>query len=148
MRVIRRLPVRLLVGVVCAAVVGMLPATAMADESIQIGSARLDAKGVVVNVTVTFTCTAGDTINAPFDMSVYVQQAISKTQQATGNGNLSSSITCTGGPQSTVLQVLANASGPPFKVGVAAANASIQDCTLGFPCATATTGLLTVRLTH
>lgn len=139
---------RVLLGVGGAAVMLLVPTTVLADMSIQIGSTQMVAKGVAVDATVTFTCAAGDVIQSPFDLSVYIQQAVSKTQQATGIGYVANNVTCTGAPQSALIQVLANSSGPPFKIGVAAANASIQDCSLGFPCSTATSGLVTVRLTN
>src|SRR4029077_17180347 len=103
----------------------LLPATAIASTtSIQPISGKLVAKGVEVDVTVSFICPAGDTI--PGDqgggnggLSAFVQQAVSKTQQAWGYG-VGGGQTCTGSAQMAVIQILSNVSGPPFRVGPAA----------------------------
>src|SRR6266446_9025771 len=69
----------------------MVPAVASAaDTSIQPLSATLVARGAEVDVTVSFTCPAGYTVGNAFGMpggaSVYLQQAVSKTEQAAGSG--------------------------------------------------------------
>ncbi len=89
----------------------MVPmAVAAADTSIQPLSATLVAKGAEVDVTVSFTCPAGYTVGNAFGMpggaGVYLQQAVSKTEQAAGTG-FSSGQTCTGQPQTAVIPVLA-----------------------------------------
>src|SRR6266704_1960801 len=125
----------------------IFPTTAVADvTSIQGLSAQLVAKGAEVDVTVTFTCTAGDTVAAPQGafgggLSASVQQAVSKTQQAAGFGS-GGGQTCTGSPQTGVVKVLANVPGPPFRIGPAVVNASVTSCgTTG--CFSATSGLTT-----
>jgi hypothetical protein len=130
----------------------MAPVNALADVSgVQISGSTLNAKGVEVDVVVSFTCDPGDVVpNSAFlqGLSVSLQEAVSKTQQASGSGTYPSTITCTGSPQTAVVQVLANASGPPFRTGPAVANASVTECTPDFfTCSGASTGFVTVRLT-
>src|SRR3984893_17980967 len=79
----------------------MIPTMAFAaDASIRPQSAKLVAKGVEVDVIVSFTCPPGLKVGSPFvgmpgGATVYVQQAISRTQQAAGSG-YSSGQACTG----------------------------------------------------
>ena len=77
-----------LIAVVAALMVPM--AVAAADTSIQPLSATLVARGAEVDVTVSFTCPAGYTVGSPYGMSggasVYLQQAVTKTEQASGSG--------------------------------------------------------------
>ena len=56
----------------------------------------------------------------------FAQQAVSKTHQASGSGS-GGGQTCTGLPQTAVLAILSNVSGPPFRVGPAVVNAFITD---------------------
>jgi hypothetical protein len=126
------------------------PTTALAaDVSIQVVSAQLVAKGAAVDVTVSFTCPIGDTVpNDAFlsGLSIYVQEAVSKTQQASGT-TLTGGQICTGQPQSAVIRVLASVAGPPFRVGPALVNASIVafDSTT-FTYLSASSGAMTVRI--
>ena len=137
-----------LVAVVAAL---MIPTMAFAaDASIRPQSAKLVAKGVEVDVIVSFTCPPGFKVGSPFvgmpgGATVYVQQAISRTQQAAGSG-YSSGQACTGQPQTAVVQVLANVPGPPFRRGPAVASANLQACDATFNCAYAASGLVTVRI--
>src|SRR5438045_1907697 len=58
------------------------------DASIQPTSATLVAKGAAVDVTVSFTCPAGDVLGGPFGfnaITLFVEQAVSKTSLATGS---------------------------------------------------------------
>src|SRR5438132_5296514 len=110
-------------GAVVAALAIPVVASASSGASIQVDSAQLLARGALVDVTVTFTCLAGDTLNGPG--SVYLQQAISKTRQASGNGQLPFGTVCTGAPQTLVSNVLAYPNGPPFRLGSAVAEDSI-----------------------
>ena len=141
-----------LVPVASIAAAVIFPTTAVADvTSIQVLSAALVAKGAEVDVTITFTCTAGDTVAAPQGafgggLGASVQQAVSKTEQALGFGQ-GGGQTCTGSPQTGVVQVLANVPGPPFRIGPAVVNAFVTACgTAG--CFSATSGLTTVRIRH
>lgn len=131
----------------------MLPTTAFAaDTSVQVVSAKLIAKGVEVDVTVSFTCPTGYVVASEPNatqggLAASVQQAISKTQQASGFGSTGGQ-TCTGTPQTAVIQVISAASGPPFKTGPAIASASILACDpSGYPCTSASSGPTTVRIT-
>ncbi len=129
----------------------MLPTatTALAaDLSIRPVSGHLIAKGVEVDVTVSFTCPAGDTV--PPDQGggngglfAFAQQAVSKTQQASGSGS-GGGQTCTGLPQTAVLAILSNVSGPPFRVGPAVVNAFITACDAS-ACTFTSSGLTAVR---
>lgn len=138
------------VGIV-AALLATTPALA-AISPVTVSNAQLVAKGVEVDLTVAFTCTAGDTIGIqPFSfqgpgVTATVQQAVSKTQQASGFAQVAFGGTCTGSPQSLLVQVLADPSGPPFRVGPAVASANLLDCDPLGNCTSAGSGLVTVRI--
>lgn len=134
-RLVRLAPV---VGIAAALMVATAVVAAAGDAaSIQPQSGKLVAKGVEVDVTVTFTCPAGDKVGNQFGMpggaDVYLQEAISRTAQASGSGFTSGQI-CTGQPQNAIVQVLANVPGPPFRKGPAVAGASLQACDANFNC--------------
>jgi hypothetical protein len=138
--------------VVAMAAILMVPTTAVAaTTSFQIVSANLIAKGVEVDVTVSFTCTAGDVIPAAQNgfgggLTANIQQAVSKTQQASGSGQ-GGGLTCTGSPQTGVIQVIAFTSGPPFRKGPAVITANINECDpLSGVCTFTSTPLTTVRI--
>ena len=119
---------------------------AAAADSIQVQTATLVAKGAEVDVTVTFTCPAGDVVQAGNGVGVSVQEAVGKAL-ASGFGSVGG-VTCTGSPQTVVVQVLAAVTGPPFKNGVAVANAGFFECDLTtFNCSGANSGSTTVRIT-
>ena len=89
MKSLRKRQLRLLLGV--GAAIGMmvlLPTAVSASASINVVSTQLIARGAAVDTTITFTCTAGHVLHAPFDVDVGVQQAVSKREQATGTGFL------------------------------------------------------------
>ncbi len=138
-----------LIAVVAALMVPM--AVAAADTSIQPLSATLVARGAEVDVTVSFTCPAGYTVGSPYGMyggaSVYLQQAVTKTEQASGSG-FSSGQTCTGQPQTAVVPVLATVPGPPFRNGPAVAFASLQACDANFNCVYVGSGPVTLRISR
>lgn len=130
----------------------MLPTTALAaTTSIQVASAKLIAKGAAVNVTVTFTCPAGDvlpdyTAYPAYGLSVYLQQAVSKTQQAFGNG-FGGGQTCTGSSQTAVISVLSTVPGPPFRGGPAVATATLIECDPSFSsCSSSSSGVTVVKV--
>jgi hypothetical protein len=130
----------------------VVPLNAFADTtSIGVTSATLVAKGVEVDVGVAFTCPADEVVpNSAFltGLTASVQEAVSKTQQAYGLGAYPSDIPCTGSEQTAIVQVIANASGPPFRVGPAVVNASVTSCTPDFfTCSGASSGFTTIRLT-
>jgi len=136
---------RLAPGLAIAAVL-MSPTTVVASvSSVQVTSAQLVAKGVEVDVTVSFTCTAGDVLGN-FGMGgifVNVQQAVSKTQQASGFADGGEGTICTGSPQMVVMQVIADRSGPPFRIGPAVISATVVDQT---DSTSASSGYTTVRI--
>jgi hypothetical protein len=128
----------------------MVPMVAMAaDASIQPQSGTLIARGTEVDVTVSFTCPAGYTVGNAFGMPggaiVWLQQAVSKTAQASGYG-FSNGQTCTGNPQTAIVPVLANVPGPPFRTGPAVASASLQACDANFNCVYVGSGPVTIRI--
>jgi hypothetical protein len=141
-----------LIPLVAVAAALMVPTVALAaDTSIQPQSAKLVAKGTAVDVTIGFTCPAGYKVGNPFGMpggaNVYIQQAVSRTQQAAGSG-FTSGQTCTGQPQTAVVRVLANVPGAPFRRGPAVASADLQACDANFNCVYATSGPLTIRISR
>ncbi len=129
----------------------IFPTTASAAvTSIQVVSGELVAKGAEVDLTISFTCTAGDTVMNPYGMggglNASLQQAVSKTQQASGFGS-GGGQTCTGSPQTGVVQVLATVPGPPFRVGPAVATAYITECG-PTGCSSASTAPTAIRISH
>ena len=143
-RIIRFAPL----GVLAALVVPMT--VLAADASIQPTSATLVAKGAAVDVTVSFTCPAGDVLGGPFGYNgilLFVEQAVSKTSLATGSTPGGNGITCTGSPQSTDLIVPATPPGPPFRTGPALVSASLFACDAMNNCVNASSGPTTIRVT-
>jgi hypothetical protein len=143
---------RLAAFVVVGAALMVPMAVAAADTTIQPLSATLVAKGAEVDVTVTFTCPAGYTVGNAYGMpyggaSIYLQQAVSKTEQAAGSG-FSNGQTCTGQPQTAVIPVLANVPGAPFHKGPAVAFASLQACDTNLNCVYAASGPVTLRISR
>ena len=143
---------RRFVPVVAFAAILMVPMNAFAaTTSLQIVSATLIAKGVEVDVSVSFTCTAGDVIALPQNgfgggLTANIQQAVSKTQQASGFGQ-GGGLTCTGSPQTGVIQVIAFTSGPPFRKGPAVITANVNECDpVSGGCTFTSTPLTTVRI--
>jgi hypothetical protein len=149
----RRTLVRLLRFAPALGVVAALafPTTALASgPSIQVVSAHLIAKGAAVSLTVSFTCPFGDTVQADLGggnggLFVFIQQAVSKTLQATGNG-AGGGQACTGALQTATITMLSNASGPPFRTGPAVADAFLTECSDPFTCTTVSSGLVVVRV--
>src|SRR2546423_3192414 len=96
----------------------LLAVVAYAASTIQVNSGRLVAKGVEVDVTVTYSCPSGWFVvqgKGGGGISVTIQQAVSKSQQASGFGSGGSNLTCDGTAHSTVVPVFANTPGPPFR---------------------------------
>jgi hypothetical protein len=149
-RIVRRF-VRATLAMLIGTAALLFPVVASADStSLQPQSGELVAKGVEVDVNVTFTCPAGDTVANPFGMggglNVSVQQAVSKTRQASGFG--SSDEVCTGSAQTAVVPVLADVSGPPFRVGSAVAFAFLAACDASFNCVSASSAPTTIRISN
>ena len=141
-----------LVPLIAVVAAHMVPMVAMAaDVSIQPQSGTLIARGSEVDVTVSFTCPVGYTIGNAFGMPggaiAWLQQAVSKTQQAAGSG-FTNGQTCTGQPQTAIVPVLASAPGPPFRTGPAVASAYLQACDSNFNCVSATSGPVTIRISR
>lgn len=131
----------------------VFPTVALAaGTSVQASSAKLIARGAAINVTVSFTCPAGDVVadNQHFTqggLSVYVQQVVGTTQQAFGRGDTGGQ-TCTGSPQTAVISVLATVPGPPFHRGSSVAIAALFECDPTFSTCTNTTSGVTVLWIH
>jgi len=125
----------------------LVPITAMASTtSIQPTAATLVAKGIAVDVSVTFTCPAGDQLGFfgfP-GLSITVQQAVSKTQQAAGQGYASGQ--CSGAVQTDVVRVVANSA--PYRTGPALVSTNLEACdTLG-NCVFASSNNVVFRITN
>jgi hypothetical protein len=122
-------PRRALLTAATAALIGGVGASsALATTTVSIGQSANLLNRVVAQVPVTFTC---GPFPEPFSfgVSVTVSQAVGK-QIAQGQAfaginttALPVAITCDGTPQSLVLNVPANPSGPPFKNGKAVVSA-------------------------
>jgi hypothetical protein len=144
---------RALLTVATAALIGGLGASsALATTTISVGgTANLIGK-VVAQVPVTVTCGPFDpTLPFSFSTSVTLTQARAK-EIAQGSAFVGVNttgtpvaVTCDGTPQSFLVTVNANPSGPPFKNGTAVVSAT---ATAGaFPTfESASTGPLTIRL--
>ena len=116
---------------VVALAVLLLAVVAYAASTIEVNSGRLLAKGVEVDVTVTYSCPDGWFVvqgKGGGGIFVNVQQAVSKTDQASGSASGGTDLTCDGTAHSTVVQVFANAPGPPFRVGPAVITADFGAC--------------------
>jgi hypothetical protein len=139
-------------GLAVAAIL-MFPTAALASgTSIQVVSAKLLARGAALNLTVSFTCPAGDVVPTfqqftTDGLSVFVQQAVNRTQMASGNGGTGGQ-TCTGAPQTAVISVLTSHLGPPFHRGPAVAVATLIECDPTFSTCTSTDSALTVIRIH
>jgi hypothetical protein len=135
------------------AVILMFPTVALASgTSVQAVSAKLVAGGAAINVTVSFTCPAGDVVadDQHFTnngLGVYVQQAVGTTQQAFGRGDTGGQ-TCTGSPQTAEISLFATAPGPPFHRGRAAATANLVECDPTFSTCTRTKSGITTIWIH
>ena len=150
-RIVRRF-VRVTLAMLIGTAALLFPVVASADStSLQPQSGELVAKGAEVAVNVTFSCPAGDTVANPLGMGgglyVSVQQAVSKTRQASGFGSSGGEV-CTGSAQTAVVQVLADVSGPPFRVGPAVAFAFLQACDASFNCVFASSAPTTIRISN
>jgi hypothetical protein len=135
-------------ALLCSAALAAGPAVALAaDPSAQIApTAQLQAKGAYVIATVQVTCPAGDFLGW-YPTILGIEQATSKTALATGGG-YAPRTDCTGSPQTLVFSVMANAPGPPFRVGPAAATLMAWACDPTFNCVQLNTGPATIRLVH
>src|SRR4029077_7410047 len=141
-----------LVPLVAIVVALMVPTVALAaDMSIQPQSANLVAKGAEVDVAVSFTCPAGLRVTNWYGMpggaTAYLQQAVTKTEQAAGSG-WSGGQTCTGQQQTGLIPVLASIPGPPFRNGPVVVSAYLQACDASFNCLYAASGAVTIRISH
>ena len=138
------------VALLCSAALTAIPVVALAAESsAQIApTAQLQARGAYVIATVQITCPVGKTLGY-FPTTLTIEQATSKTAIATGSGYVPGA-DCTGGPQTFVIPVMANAPGPPFRVGPAAATLMAWVCDPGamFNCNVLNTGPVTIRVVH
>ena len=132
-------------GAVVAALAIPVVASASSGASIQVGSGTLLARGALVDVGVTFTCPAGSTV-IDRGNGVYLQQAISRTRQAFGSGSIGDGTACTGAPQTAMAPVIANPSGPPFRLGSAVAQGSIFACDPNFVCVSGLTSFVVIDI--
>lgn len=128
-----------------------VPAVASASSSsIQIApTAELQARGAYVIASIVITCPAGDTIGF-FGMGpiLTIQQAVSKTAFAYGQGFGPSGAACTGSPQTFSVPVSAYQSNPPYRIGPAEATLSGGFCDPTFTCTSLTAGPVTIRIVH
>jgi hypothetical protein len=140
----------LFAALLCSAALAAVPAVALAAESsAQIApTAQLQARGAYVIATVQITCPVGKTLGY-FPTTLSIVQATSKSALATGSG-YAPGTDCTGSPQTFVIPVTANAPGPPFRVGPAAATLMAWVCDAGamFNCTVLNTGPVTIRIVH
>ena len=107
----------MLVGVVLAT-----PANAQVPPIVEVSpEATLVADGAAVDIVVAGTCEAGQTLF----VGLTVTQAVKKSF-AQGNG--SSSIPCTGEPESVTVRAIARADLAPFRTGSALVSGNVTVC--------------------
>ena len=132
----------------CLATVAV-PTIALADASVQINpTATLEAKGAYVVAEIQVVCPLGSTMD-PFGQggpTMAIEQAVSKSAIASGQGTAHSNTMCTGSAQTLSIPVLANTSGPPFRKGPAAATVFGQACDASFSCVLFSSGPVTIQI--
>jgi len=139
----------LFAALLCSAALAAAPAVALAAESsAQIApTAQLQARGAYMVATVQITCPVGNTLGFYYPTTLSIEQATSKSAIATGYGYAPGG-DCTGSPQTFAIPVMANAPGPPFRVGPAAATLTAWTCDATFSCAPFGVGPVTIRIVH
>ena len=121
----------LLVGGALAALVPVGTAVALDSPPsttafVEIESARLVARGVAVDLTVTYQCPEFGSGS----LSASVTQR--SGPEITSGSSFGSSLQCTGSPEQTVLRVIASNGMRAFKSGTALAQATLFSCGSGF----------------
>jgi hypothetical protein len=119
--------IAIIIGGALAAAIPALPAVGQFSPPhpvVDIGTGRLVAKGVAVDVPVTYTCGPGDLVYGFLD--VQVSQRTQQGRLAQGFG-FTDDIVCDGTPQTVIVRVPAESffGGVAFKSGVALATATL-----------------------
>jgi hypothetical protein len=121
-----RILIAIVLGGALAASISVLPAVGQFSPPhpvVDIGTGRLVAKGVAVDVPVTYTCGPGDLVYGY--LSVQVSQRTQQGRLAQGYG-FTDDIVCDGTPQTVIMRVRAEPfGGSAFKSGVALASATL-----------------------
>lgn len=142
-------PVALLAGLILTAV----PATASADDlSLTVGSTARLVAGVEVDVPMTVSCDLPPPLPGTGVVAmtnVQLEEAVGKSI-ARGSGFLSIPA-CDGSSQSLVSRVLADPSGPPFRVGTGVVTVFVSACVntrSGYACQGGGAGPSTITIKH
>ncbi|MGC4770897.1 hypothetical protein ACLQ25_18230 [Micromonospora sp. DT44] len=101
----------------------LVPTPASAATTVEITSAKLVARGVAVDITLTVTCEAGRPGGAEFSLR---QRSGDNVAYGSSSGT---TFTCTGVPQPVIGRVYAESGGFAFNRGIALATGSVALCT-------------------
>ncbi|MEV4212851.1 hypothetical protein [Micromonospora sp. NPDC049662] len=111
------------IALLCLSLIALLvPTPASAASTVEVTSAKLIARGVAVDLTLTVTCEAGRSAGAEISL-----RQRSGDNVAYGSGGLLFS--CTGVPQAVTGRVYAESGGFAFNRGIALATGSVSLCT-------------------
>ncbi|MET8279205.1 hypothetical protein [Micromonospora sp. NPDC005174] len=100
----------------------LAPTPASAATTVEVTSAKLVARGVAVDITLTVTCESGRDGGAEFSL-----RQRSGDNVAYGSGG--TMFTCTGVPQAVIGRVYAESGGFAFNRGIALATGNVALCT-------------------
>ncbi|MDG4805242.1 hypothetical protein O7634_00525 [Micromonospora sp. WMMD1120] len=100
----------------------LVPTPASAAATVEVTSAKLVARGVAVDITITVTCESSQNGGAEFSLRQRADDHV-----AYGSGW--SAVHCTGAPQAVTGRVYAEAGGYAFNRGIALVNGGIELCT-------------------
>ncbi|MFY1616703.1 hypothetical protein [Micromonospora sp. WMMD736] len=101
----------------------LVPTPASAATTVEVTSAKLVARGVAVDMTLTVTCESGRIGGADFSLR---QRSGDNVAYGSSSGT---TFTCTGVPQAVLGRVYAENGGFAFNRGIALATASVALCT-------------------
>jgi hypothetical protein len=126
--------IAIVIGGALASAISVLPAVGQFSPPhpvVDVGTGRLVAKGVAVDVPVTYTCGPGDLVFG----YLYVELSQRTQQGRLAQGYAyTNNIVCDGTPHTAIMQVRADTyfGGVAFKSGVALATATLVDRLEGF----------------
>ncbi|MFG1885196.1 hypothetical protein [Micromonospora sp. NPDC049102] len=111
------------IALLCLSLFALLaPTPASAATTVEVTSAKLVARGVAVDITITVTCESGRNGGAEFSL-----RQRSDNHVAYGSGW--APVYCTGAAQAVTGRVYAEAGGYAFNRGIALVNGGIELCT-------------------
>ncbi|MEW2432454.1 hypothetical protein AB0877_31030 [Micromonospora sp. NPDC047644] len=100
----------------------LVPTPASAASTVEVTSAKLIARGVAVDITLTVTCESGRDGGAEFSLR-------QRSGDNVAYGSAGTIFTCTGVPQAVIGRVYAESGGFAFNRGIALATGTVSLCT-------------------